>query len=518
LGSAPEEGAGLETPQGLKPGSVEPGVWRYGMAKRASVVIDGEDYFALIQQAMLKAERRILLIGWDFDTRIHLSKGRRWWQKGHRSTYPSRLGSFVLWLARHNSGLDIKILKWSVGFLKWFARGYMLADILRWMPHKRIAFKFDNSHPIGGCHHQKIVVIDDDFAVCGGIDLTAHRWDTRDHIEDDPQRSRGGKNPYGPWHDMTMMMEGEIAGALDELGRTRWLKAGGGELGVLDPQPGSAWPDELEAQFENVEIGIARTSAEYDGFPQVEEIRELFVKQIASAKRFIYAENQYFASRDIAEAIAERMTQPDPPEVVVVHPQTADGRLEAVAMDPARARLVEALEQLDAHDRFHLFVPYTGETPIYVHAKLLIVDDRILRVGSANFNGRSMGLDSECDVFIDCARAGNGHCSEQIQAIRHGLLAEHCGLEVAEVAEMLATHGSMAAMIAHHAKTGGRHLRPFAIPESGEIEQFLADNEWLNPDHAEDLLPGSSHKRGLFRRGSLLARGMRTLKRKKRRR
>jgi len=512
-------GSDVEKVAGLEPESVEPGVWRYGKARRASLVVDGEDYFALIQQAMVKAKRRILLIGWDFDTRIHLSKGRRWWQKGRRKTYPSRLGSFVVWLARHNKELDIKILKWSVGFLKWFARGYMLADIMRWMPHKRIAFKFDNSHPVGGCHHQKIVVIDDDFAVCGGIDLTAHRWDTRKHVEDDPQRGKPGGRRYGPWHDMTMMMEGEVAGALDELGRTRWLKAGGGELGVLDPQPGSAWPDELEAQFENVEIGIARTSAAYDGYPQVEEIRELFINQIASARHFIYAENQYFASRDIAEAIAERMLEPDPPEVVVVHPESADGWLECVAMDPARARLVDALKELDAHDRFHLYVPYSGETPIYVHAKLLIVDDRIIRVGSANFNGRSMGLDSECDVFIDCARKANEHCEEPIRAIRHGLLAEHCGIATDEVAQLLEAHGSMAAMIEYLDKRDGRHLRRFEMPEQGEIEQFMADNEWLNPDRAEDVIPGTSkRRRGLFRRGSLLAKGMTKLKRKTRHR
>ncbi len=506
-----------EKAAGLEPASVEPGVWRYGKARRASLVIDGEDYFALIQQAMLKAERRILLIGWDFDTRIHLSKGRRWWQKGRRKIYPSRLGSFVLWLARKNDNLDILILKWSVGFLKWFARGYMLADILRWMPHRHIAFKFDNSHPVGGSHHQKIVVIDDDFAVCGGIDLTGHRWDTREHLEHDENRTRPAGRPYAPWHDMSMMMEGEIAGALDELGRTRWRKAGGGELPVLDAQPGSAWPDELETQFEDVEIGIARTSAAYNGYPQVEEVRELFLLQIASARHFIYAENQYFASKDIAEAIAQRLQEPDPPEVVVVHPANADGWLESVAMDPARDRLVDALEALDAHDRFHLFVPYTGETPIYVHAKLLIIDDRILRVGSANFNGRSMGLDSECDVFIDCAREGNGHCGGPIRAIRHGLLAEHCGITPEEVADGIERHGSMAAMIGHVGAGHSRQLRPFVMPESSEIEQFIADNEWFNPDRAEDLLPGNSHRRGLFRRGSLLARGLAKLKRKKQR-
>ena len=67
---------------------MEPGVWRYAKASRASLVVDGEAYFDLIQQAMLKAEQRILLIGWDFDTRIHLSRGGRWWQKGWRRRVP----------------------------------------------------------------------------------------------------------------------------------------------------------------------------------------------------------------------------------------------------------------------------------------------------------------------------------------------------------------------------------------------------------------------------------------------
>ena len=61
--------------------SVEPGVWRYARASRATVIVDAEDYFALMREAMGKARRRIHLIGWDFDTRIHLVEGRRWWQR-----------------------------------------------------------------------------------------------------------------------------------------------------------------------------------------------------------------------------------------------------------------------------------------------------------------------------------------------------------------------------------------------------------------------------------------------------
>ena len=95
--------------------SAEPGVWRYAMATRMRVIVDAEAYFDLMQQAMLKARSRILLIGWDFDTRIHLTHGRRWWQKAWKREFPARLGSFIPWLVRHNRGLEFRILKWGLG-------------------------------------------------------------------------------------------------------------------------------------------------------------------------------------------------------------------------------------------------------------------------------------------------------------------------------------------------------------------------------------------------------------------
>ena len=79
--------------------------------------------------------------------------------------------------------------------------------------------------------------------------------------------------------------------------------------------------------------------------------------------------------------------------------------------------------------RFTIWSPLTGATPIYVHAKIMVVDDEVLRIGSANLNNRSMGLDSECDVFIDATRKGNEHARDGIAALRHSLLAEHCGLD-----------------------------------------------------------------------------------------
>ena len=496
--------------------SVEPGVWRYAMATRVRVIIDAEAYFDLMQQAMLKARQRILLIGWDFDTRIHLTHGRRWWQKGFKRQFPARLGSFIPWLTRHCHSLEIRILKWGIGSLEAVGRGSMMLDLVRWFPHKRIDLKFDSVHPIGCSHHQKIAVIDDQLAVCGGIDMTDRRWDTREHCEEDERRKRPGGSSYGPWHDMTMMLEGPAAGALDELARDRWRRAGHEAFEPPEASEMSAWPDRLEPHFENVEVGIARTRAEYEGDPGVNEIEELFELQIARAKRFIYAESQYFASRAVAEAICSRLSADDPPEIVIVNPETADGWVESTVMDPARTRLVQMIRQTDRHGRFHIFTPYSGETPIYVHAKLLIVDDEILRIGSANFNNRSMGLDSECDVFIDCARPQNSGCNEAVRALRHSLLAEHCGLDNDEVGGLIEKAGSMAAMIAALGDKRRRHLRTFEPQDLSELETEMVERQMLDPEEPAAMFRIRPTGRGLLRRGGLLARAMNRVNRKRR--
>ena len=485
---------------------VEPGVWRYAKVKRARVIIDAADYFAVMQAAMLNARYRIFLIGWDFDTRIHLADGRHWWQRGWKDKYPARLGSFIAWLIRHRPTLEVRILKWSFGVFKFTFRGSMWWDLTRWARHRRIDFKFDSAHPVGCSHHQKLAVLDSSLAVCGCIDMTGKRWDTREHKEDEPLRKTPNGRSYEPWHDASMMMEGEVAEALSELGRDRWIRAGGTPLLPIQPPERSLWPEDLDATFENVEVGIARTRAAYRDWDAVDEIEQLFVQHIKRAKRFIYAESQYFASRAIAEAIMARMEEDDPPEIVIVHPAHADGWLEQQAMDHARAELVRCIEEVDKQGRFSIWVPYSGTTPIYVHAKIMVVDDEIFRIGSANMNNRSMGLDSECDVFIDTTREGNAHAGEAITKLRHSLLAEHCGLEEAEMPELLERHGSMTALIDHSATPeGGRNLLRYHPPDLNGVEETVATSGLLDPEDPDDMFEPFA-KGGLFRKGSRLQR------------
>ena len=487
---------------GLEP-SVEPGVWRYARASRASVIVDAADYFAFMQEAMLKSRRRILLIGWDFDTRISLRRGEEW--DNGDADRPARLGDYLPWLVKEHKDLDIPILKWGLSWVQFLKRGRMAYDIARMWMVDGISFRFDSHHPTGCSHHQKIAVFDRKLAVCGGIDLTYDRWDTREHLEDDPRRLNWPGSTHGPWHDITLMMEGPVAGALHDLCNTRWQVAGGDPLARPADNIRPPWPKPLEAGFEDVEVGLARTRAECGDVTEVNEIETLFLAHIARAKRFIYIENQYFTSRKIAEAIAARLVEPDPPEIVMVHPRNADGWLEQQAMDHARDLISTAVEETDGKDRFELYVPYTGETPIYVHAKLMIVDDEILRIGSANLNNRSLGLDSECDVFIDSTRPGNEHAADNIAALRYSLLAEHCGLEEADMPELLSQHGSMIGLIEDSQGSKGRTLERYRPPDLNDVEETLARSALLDPEDPDDMFEPFA-KGGLFRKGSRLSR------------
>ncbi len=483
-------------------------VWRFAVASRAHVVIDAAAYFALIHEAMLKARQRIMLVGWDFDTRIRLAGGRRWWNLPRRKRFPARLGAFIIWLVKQNKGLQVRVLKWNFGALKFIFRGSMILDLARWYAAPEIDFKFDSAHPLGCSHHQKIVVIDDRFAVCGGIDMTSDRWDLPEHYEQDARRLKINGKPYGPWHDLTMMVEGDAATALGALGRQRWEQAGGDPMEACAPQDDSAWPDRLNAEFHNVEVGIARTRAAYRTIGEVREIENLFIEQIGRAKKFIYAESQYFASRKIAEAIALKLAEPDPPEIILINPLTAEGWLEQAAMDGARVRLLHAIAEKDHAKRFRIYVPLASAgTPIYVHSKMMIVDDEIVRIGSANMNNRSMGLDSECDVFIDAARPANAGADviRAIRGVRLCLIAEHCGLEIDKVEALLDEYGSMAEAI-DAASMPGKRLVKFELRPLTDTEIAVADSTLFDPERPEELFEPMSRRRGLFRKGGILRR------------
>lgn len=475
--------------------------WRIERAGKASVIVDADAYFRHARAAMMKAKHRIMLIGWDFDAAISLIR-----EDEAQDGAPVAIGEFITWLVERTPELEIFLLRWDVGAMKSMVRPTNLFTTLKWMAHPRVTVKLDSHHPPAASHHQKIVVIDDCFAFCGGIDMTGDRWDTRHHRDEDPGRHHPDGSPYGPWHDATTALMGPVAAALGDHARMRWTAAGGDPL---EPVPGvlDCWPDALPVMFENVDVAIARTAPKMDDQAETTEIEALYLKQIAAARRHIYAESQYFASRRIAEAIAARLAEPDGPEIVIVNPEQADGWLEQQAMDTARARLFEALKARDSHGRFRIYHPFTQRgAPIYVHAKILIVDDRLIRVGSSNMNNRSMRLDTECDVCIDTALPANDGWQATIQRVREDLIAEHLDLPRERVSAVIAERGLVAGIEELRQKPG-KTLRPYVTPDLNEVQQWLADNEVLDPEGPDEMFEPVS-ERGLFRRmKGWLARG-----------
>ncbi len=207
------------------------------------------------------------------------------------------MGPLLSWVSKHRPELNIYILCWDEGMISVLGRGTTFFRMLRWALDPRISIKWDSSHPLDASHHQKILVIDDAIAFCGGIDITGDRWDTRDHRDHEPGRKRPFTGrAYEPWHDAIMAVDGDGASALGDLARIRWDIATGKTLPV--PATGSdPWPKELKPTFRDVNVAIARTRGAEGPVEEVREIEALFADLIACAKQHVYVETLNISPR-----------------------------------------------------------------------------------------------------------------------------------------------------------------------------------------------------------------------------
>src|SRR5215470_12580284 len=155
--------------------------WRSVRASRLGVLVDGADYFDTFATAAEQAQRSILILAWDFNshTALRIPEGGE----------PLLLGRFLNSLVRRRMRLEVRVLIWDYPMIFGTDREFPPIYGLGWTPHRRVRVRYDNTHPFTGSHHQKVVVIDDRLAFCGGLDLTCRRWDTCEHRPDDERRS-----------------------------------------------------------------------------------------------------------------------------------------------------------------------------------------------------------------------------------------------------------------------------------------------------------------------------------------
>lgn len=449
-------------------------LWRRCRSRRAAVLVDPAAYFEAFIRAAEKAERSILLVGWDIDSRVELRPGVA------SGPTPTVLGDFLGALVRRRPGLQVHALGWDYSLLFAMEREFMPSLGFGWRTPRAVHFGLDDQHPFGASHHQKVVVVDDAVAFAGGIDICANRWDTPDHAPDDPRRVAPEGDPYGPFHDVQMVVDGETAAALGELVRERWRRSGRGAVAAPPAPSGDPWPEGVAPDFTDVQVGIARTEPAYEDRPAVAEVAALTEDLIAGARRWLYVENQYLTSRLVRDVLCARLGEDDPPEVLLVAPKDASGWLERNTMGALRAQLVTRLRACDRQRRLRVCFPKDpalGTQRLNVHAKVMVVDDRVLRVGSANLSNRSMGLDTECDLVIE---ARDEREAAGIAAVRWRLMGEHLGKDPSALAESARELGSLFAVVDRH--RGERTLEELEVDPDEAQEEMVADGRLVDPD------------------------------------
>jgi len=440
-------------------------------------LIDGEACFESLHESLQLAERRIMIICWDINSSLRLIRDP---DSGDGETLSDLLNR----LADEKPGLEIYILDWDFAMIYLPDREFLPIYKLDWKSHPRVHFHLDNQHPEGASQHQKIILIDDILAFVGGLDPTLGRWDTCEHRPDDQRRDTLDKQLARPYHDVQVMLNGEAAASLAELARERWLIATGEELAPLasmSTQP--LWPHQHPPDIESGKIAIACTMPAWNGQQQCQEIQRLYCDAIRHAESIIYIENQYFTAPAIADALAEQLRRPQGAEITVVLPKQTDGWLSQHTMDVLRVRQIRRLIEIDHGKRLRVFYPDAPgleDAPINVHAKVMVVDESLATVGSANLNNRSMGLDSECNIVIE---GDNENAKRGIAGFRNRLLAEHLGCEQQQLETELQQKNSLHTAIKSLGDNSRRHLHLLPLQLSPDIERNVPDTSVVDPEH-----------------------------------
>ena len=351
---------------------------------RVEVLVDGAEYLPRVAEELAKAESHAHLTGWYFSPQLNLT------HEEQPVTVRNLLGELA-------ERIDVRVLIWSGAPVPVFSptRGNVRAMVEHFRRGTNIDCQFDSCVRLLHCHHEKTIVIDDRVAFVGGIDLTFHGGDPWDSQAHSP---RGGVG----WHDVAVRLEGPVVADVAEHFRLRWLGATEEELPppvVPAPDPGG-----IEAQ-------IVRTVPEkvYEQrLPRGDfSILESYLGAIRAAERFVYIENQFLWSPEVVELLADKLRNPprDDFRILVLLPVDAND-----GADVSRGQVAALIHADDGNARFLACSIYARSgklrDPIYVHAKVAIVDDRWLTVGSANLNEHSLFNDSEVNVvFTDEALA-----------------------------------------------------------------------------------------------------------------
>lgn len=253
-------------------------------------------------------------------------------------------------------------------------------------------------------HHQKLALLDSgdtSRAYLGGIDICVGRWDTPSH--NGPAGGAVGR--HHAWHDIQCMVQGPAVAQLWDCFAARWNdrnRPHGTSLapgGDVPPAISLAERPEQDDTPGTHDVQVLQTlvgGSVYPFAPDGEQtIRLAYEKAIGLAEHYIYIEDQYFWPCSLDDSLRDAAARGVKIVLVLAHKGLGPWHnwLRQQALERVRAMSPENVFV------YHLQKPNLG-SDIYVHSKLIIIDDRYVGIGSANHNSRSMTTDSELQVAV----------------------------------------------------------------------------------------------------------------------
>ncbi|MES3039123.1 MAG: VTT domain-containing protein, partial [Bdellovibrionota bacterium] len=398
----------------------------------------------------VNAKKSIFILGWDIDSGVRLLRG----DDEKQNSAPSKVVDLLAWKAKENPELQIFLLRWDATIAFSAEREALPEFTWTTQTPENISIWMDTTIPVGGSHHQKIILVDDELVFTGGMDIARQRWDERSHRIHEPERTdeNGG---YGPYHDAQIVMDGPVTEKFAELVRWRWKNAAGYESLPIRAFDRSAktlvpsWPQKFPPLFKDMTCAIARTIPKMEDGVEAHEIHEMFLDLIGEAEKFIYIENQFLTSVDIATALNKRLKERPELRALLVSSYNPQGIFEREGMWAGRIDFKNIVEQGIHPDRIRMV--YTGISDAIgenhckrIHSKILVVDDKYLTVSSSNITNRSMSLDTECDVSLVAEGDDQG---QLILWVRNDLIGEHTGRTAEQVAKLFETDAPLEALM-----------------------------------------------------------------------
>jgi len=362
------------------------------------VLIDGDQALPRMAELLVTAQSTVHIAGWHLEPDFVLDRDGE--GRGLRDI-----------LAELAERVQVRVLLWAGPPLPAFRPHRSDVRTIREQLTRgtRIQCLLDARERTMHCHHEKLVIIDNVHAFVGGIDLTTlsgDRFDANAH----PERGAIG------WHDVATLVRGPAVHDVAEHFRDRWQDVAREPLPVSEPPPPAG----------DLDVHVVRTVPDgtYDFARHGEfSILESYVRALRSARQLIYLENQFLWSTEIATILADKLRHPPTTEfrmVLVLPASPANGK------DTTRGQL-GTLVEADVDERLLAATIRSGggASNCYVHAKVGIVDDRWLTVGSANLNEHSLFNDTEMNV-VSCD-------PELVRDTRLRLWAEHLELARDEI-------------------------------------------------------------------------------------